>query len=101
MSEAVLQTGGEGLCRLSGVVTVETVPDLLNRADTLFGVGGADLEIDCSGIEHADSAAVALMLELMRRAAAGGGVVRFRGLPERVQAIVEVSDLEDVIPIAD
>lgn len=100
MNEARLQSIAEGQCRLEGVVTMETVPDLLDQSASLFNPSSS-LEIDCSGIEHADSAAVALMLEWMRQAAAVGGEIRFRGLPDRLRAIVEVSDLEDVIPLAD
>ncbi len=101
MSEARLHRAGPGLCRLEGRVTMETVPALLAQSDDLFEAVADALEVDCSGIEHADSAAVALMLEWLRRAAAADAEIRFHGLPERVQAIVEVSDLEDVIPVAD
>jgi phospholipid transport system transporter-binding protein len=80
---------------------METVPELLAQSGDLFEGVNEALEIDCSGIEHADSAAVALMLEWLRRATAAGTGIRFRAVPERMRAIVEVSDLEDVIPIAD
>ena len=99
MSGPRLEQLGEGRCRLEGEVSVETAPALVDQAGPLF-TRGASLEIDCSGIVRADSAAVALMLEWMRQARAHGGRVSFRGLPERVRAIVEVSDLDDVIPVA-
>jgi phospholipid transport system transporter-binding protein len=88
----------EGRYRLSGSLTVDSVPALLEASTGMLGAGPA--EIDCAGIEHADSAAVALMLEWLRQAEAAGGQVVFRDMPERVRAIVELSDLEDVIPIA-
>jgi len=98
MSVARLERQGGGCYRLAGEITVETVPRLLADAAGLFAA--EPVEIDCEGVEHADSAAVALMLEWMRQADAAGGRIAFRAVPDRVRAIVELSDLEDVIPIA-
>ena len=100
MSEARLEARDEGGYALTGRVTVDTVPVLLEESRDLFAAGEAT-SIDCAGIEQADSAAVALMLEWMRQAAAAEAEVVFAGLPERMRSIVAVSDLEDVIPVAD
>ncbi|MBD3619828.1 MAG: STAS domain-containing protein [Chromatiales bacterium] len=98
MTAPRLERTAEGRYRLIGSLTVESVPALLAASTGMLGAGQA--EIDCAGIEHADSAAVALMLEWLRQAEAAGGQVVFRDMPERLRAIVALSDLDEVIPLA-
>lgn len=100
MSAALLKHEGGGRFRLEGDVTFDTVPAVLENARELLA-GGAEIELDWGGVGQVDSSAVALMLEWMRRAQAAGRTIRFRGLPESMRAIVDVSDLSGLIPVGD
>jgi len=55
-------------------------------------------EIDLSGLAHADSAALAVLLALRRRAAAeGSNPIRFVGVPPMLDSLARVYGIEDLI----
>jgi ABC-type transporter Mla MlaB component len=65
-------------------------------------IDGSDpAEFDLSGLTEANSAVVALLIAWFRYAHARGKVVRFLQVPPGVMNIIEVSDLTEVLPIAD
>jgi len=53
--------------------------------------------IDCSGIGAFDSAAVAVLLALKRRAAAESRRLDFVGLPTRLEALATLYDVEAIL----
>lgn len=80
--------------RLQGVLSLATVPGRLADADALARAGTLDL----SGVENADSAALAFLLELQRRATAAGGPLRFVGVAPRLQALITFFELDRLLP---
>lgn len=54
-------------------------------------------EVDLSGIQRVDSAAVALLLELTRRARLTGKALRFTGMPSNLQTLVTFFDVDDLL----
>lgn len=84
--------------RLKGQLSVDTVPDVLNRSSDWFQ-GKESLTVDLSEIEHSDSAGVALLLEWLRRAREQGCRLHYRNLPRQMQAIVDFGDLGDILPL--
>ncbi len=98
MAKAHLEAAGEGRYRLVGEVLFANVSGLRQQSLSLFTRG--DLELDLAGVERADSAALALLLEWMRLGRGSGYTIRYRNLPEQLLAIARASDLEEVLPLA-
>jgi phospholipid transport system transporter-binding protein len=57
---------------------------------------GEPLTVDCAALAHFDSAALALVLELARRARAHGSAFQLRGVPQRLQDLSAVYGLETI-----
>lgn len=96
MPEARLEPCGDGCYRVIGRLTFATVPALEGAVD------GADdapaLSFDLSGVEHADSAGVALIVAWARAARRKGKVIGFLNVPAQMQAVARVSGLERLLP---
>ncbi|MGD9597800.1 MAG: lipid asymmetry maintenance protein MlaB [Steroidobacteraceae bacterium] len=56
-----------------------------------------DWSVDCSGLDAANSAAVAVLLDWLAIVHRAGGHLRFEGLPERVRAIAEISEVDELL----
>jgi phospholipid transport system transporter-binding protein len=78
---------------LEGELSFTRVPQLLHHAAQLAAGG----ELDISGVSRADSAGLALLIELSRRARAGGGTLRIRGAGEQVLQLARYFGLEQVL----
>jgi phospholipid transport system transporter-binding protein len=52
--------------------------------------------VDCAALQHFDSAALALVLELARRARAHGSAFQLRGVPQRLHDLAAVYGLETI-----
>jgi phospholipid transport system transporter-binding protein len=80
--------------RLQGDLTLEGVPQLLARLGNGAAVRG---DLDLAGITRADSAGVALLLELKRRARAAGTEVVFRNAPPQLAHLADFFRLNPVL----
>lgn len=56
-----------------------------------------DLEIDCSGITHSDSAGLAVLLDWMAIMKREGRPLRFAGLPAGLLAVARISGVEEML----
>lgn len=79
--------------QLQGELSSVTVPGRLAEADALARAGTLDL----SGVQQADSAALAFLLELQRRARAAGTPLRIVGVPPQLRALITFFELEAVL----
>lgn len=86
---ATLSRTGEGRFAVNGRLDFQTVPGLLAESESRFGDG--PITVDLAGVEHGNSAALALLLEWMRRR---GDRLRLENLPPGLLAIARASDLE-------
>lgn len=84
--------------RVIGPVTIETV-EAVRAAGSAAGVAGAGVaqEIDLAGVTEADSAAVSLMLDWQRAAAAAGGSLVFRNLPGNLASLTDLYGVTGLI----
>ena len=57
---------------------------------------GEPVTVDCAALEHFDSAALALVWELARRARAHGSTFQLRGVPQRLHDLAAVYGLETI-----
>lgn len=89
-----------GLVHLKGALTVETVPKL--AADGLPDAGEtARFHIDLSGVHHADSAGLALLVDWLAAARAAGYELVFEQAPAQLVAIARVSGVAGLLGLAD
>ena len=90
--------GGQVLA-LTGALSFETIPKVLEESAAY--AARADLPerltIDLSGITVVDSAAVALLLEWRRQAAARGKQLAFVNLPSNLLALAQLYGVADLI----
>jgi phospholipid transport system transporter-binding protein len=98
-SAAELKAGGGGRFELLGSVDFETVPQLWEQSMAQF-LPHERLQVDLSGVSHAGSAALALLLAWLRWARRRGKTLELEGLPAKLRSLVELSDLEELIPPA-
>lgn len=75
---------------LAGELSFASVPNLLERLDAL----AADSALDMSAVDKADSAGLALLLELTRRARAGGRQLTLAGVRAQVRDLIRFFDLD-------
>ncbi|HZP11678.1 MAG TPA: STAS domain-containing protein [Nevskiaceae bacterium] len=80
---------------LTGELSFASVPRLLAQADRL----AADARVDLSGVSKADSAGVALLLELTRRAKRAGRTITFSGAPPQLRDLIHFFDLESALQL--
>jgi phospholipid transport system transporter-binding protein len=93
-----LAAGADGRLTLVGPLTFATARagrDLGERA--LAGGGSGALEIDCAGITASDSAGLAVLLDWLRSAKHAGRSLRYSHLPEGLQALARISEVEELL----
>jgi anti-anti-sigma factor len=83
------------MASLQGELTFASVPALLQQAPGLI----ADGRLDLSKVSNADSAGLALLLELTRRAKAKGGDLRLASAPPQVRDLIRFFDLETALKL--
>jgi phospholipid transport system transporter-binding protein len=63
----------------------------------LLAVSSAVVPIDCAGVTKADSAGLAVLLDWLGTAKAGGKTLRFDHLPNAIVAIAQISELDELL----
>jgi phospholipid transport system transporter-binding protein len=86
-----------GWCLL-GDMSFTTVPFLLAQSEASFDFG-SEIRVDLSGIDHADSAGLALMLEWLARVRRASGSIRYRNTPAALLNIARVCNVESLLPL--
>lgn len=84
--------------RLDGALSFDTVDAWLARIDLPKGRAGS-VAFDLAGVTHADSAGLALLLELRRRAREAGIDSTFSGVPRQLARIAAHFGLTRVIEL--
>lgn len=99
MSDGQVARTGAGAYRLDGELSFTTVPHVWKAARRLIAdeQGASEMRLDLAGVERADSAGVALLLEWLREAHRLGLRLRLENVPEQMLAIARVSGVEELI----
>ena len=92
-ASVALSATGEGRCAVTGVLTLETAPELWKQLQACGLLRGAR-ETDLSGVTDADSAGLALLVAWRGHCLAAGGALGFHGLPSRVIALAKLTSAE-------
>jgi phospholipid transport system transporter-binding protein len=90
-----LEQGDDGVWRIPGVLDFDSVPALYRQTDALLASG--PVELDLAGVERANSAGVALLLEWRRQAHHRGIELYLRDLPAAVLQLARLSDVEGLV----
>ena len=96
MTDFSLQDKGEGRFELSGNMSFETANQILKMSEPQFRQH-ASLEVDLSGVDKADSAGLALMLEWKAQAEQRGGELCFIEIPASLLAVARTSEVDDLV----
>ncbi len=99
MNHAALRTGPGGRLILEGELSFTTVVRLLSDFRRLLDQY-TEIKVDLQGVERADSAGLALLVEWMRNAKALGKSIQFLNIPQQMLAIARVSSLDQVLPLS-
>ena len=96
MTDARLQAEPEGLA-LEGPLTFASVAALDVRARVLTPGLPAQARVDLARVTRIDSAGVAFLVTLWRRARGQGGSLVFESIPGSLLPLLELYDLESII----
>ena len=95
---ASLHVNEYGAISISGDLDFQSVPELCQNSAKLFSAQTA-LRIDLTDVNRCDSSGVALLVEWLRQARSGGQRLEFVNIPMQMQAIIQVTDLEELLPL--
>ncbi len=96
MSQVELQSLEAGRFAVVGDMNFSTVDHLLDESMKIFSYGD-NLEIDLVGVQRADSAGLALIIEWMKLARRSGVEIRLLNMPEQMRAISRTGELDEVL----
>jgi phospholipid transport system transporter-binding protein len=99
MTAAELVALGPGRFGLRGELDFTSVCVLLPQGLEAFATARS-LVLDLQKVTRANSAGVALLLEWVERARERGVELRFANVPEALEAMVRMSHVEDLLPLA-
>lgn len=87
---------GNGRFLVNGELGFETVGEALEASRSLFGERSV-IEIDLSGVQRADSAGLALLLEWVTWARHTAREIRYLNIPVQILSIAQISEVEDML----
>jgi len=100
VTAAQIAVTGPGTFRVSGVLDYASVGRLEVAARPLLAAA-AEAVVDLGGVERANSAALALLLEWVDQARRGRRQIRFAAVPAGLLEIAQVSNAAALIPLVD
>lgn len=96
--DAGLERVADASYRATGDLTFTTVQGLHQAGVRMIDDADGTITIDLSGVERADSAGVALLVEWVRTAREAGKGIRFLRVPDQMCAIARVSGVATILP---
>jgi len=85
---------------ISGELTFASVAAALDAARDALAAGQGLFEVDLNGVTRADSAALALLLELSREARAAGRELKCLGAPEQLRRLAGFFGVTEVLALS-
>lgn len=99
MDIPVIEKQSDGVLLVRGELNIQTVMDFARQTTPVLTEEKRDVCLDLRGVERADSAGLALLIEWQRLAKRQGFSITFQNLPAQLMQIARVSDLHKVLPI--
>ncbi|TCB94329.1 anti-sigma factor antagonist [Micromonospora zingiberis] len=89
--------GGPARLRLAGELDMSSAPELNEAIDRLAAAGQRRLLVDLTDLTFCDSTGIAVFVRGDNRAAAEGGWLRVTGATGRVERVLKVTGLAEVL----
>ncbi|SDT92373.1 STAS domain-containing protein [Halopseudomonas salegens] len=83
------------LISLRGEIDFANARSLQEQLSAAVARAGNNVRVDLSGVDHANSVGLSLLLSTARNAEANGVTLGFSGLPQQLQSMAAVCGLED------
>ena len=96
VSDFALTDEGDGRFNLSGEMSFRTAEKILRASEGPFDQH-TRIEVDLSGVEKADSAGLALLLEWITWANHTVREIRYASMPERILAIAKTTEVDHLL----
>ncbi|WP_328375021.1 STAS domain-containing protein [Micromonospora zamorensis] len=93
----VERDGGVACLRLTGELDLSTAPELSAAIDRLTAAGETRVLLDLTDLTFCDSTGMAVFVRGDNRAAVEGGWLRLTGASGRVERVLRVTGLADVL----
>jgi phospholipid transport system transporter-binding protein len=90
---------GDGVLAVRGALTFATVSDLYPQSEGWIRDSAGPVTVDLKDVRRADSAGLALLVEWLRLARAGGRELRFINVSEQVRSLARVNGLGRALQI--
>ena len=88
-----MESTANGVVHVTGDLVFANAVAMLARGEELLA-GRRELAFDLGGVDHADSAGLVLLLELLGRGRASGVMVSFHNIPSSLLRIARLSNAE-------
>lgn len=89
-----------GIVMVDGDLTIATATQALRQVESLLATAGESIVFDFANLQRADSAALALLLETIRRAGVAGKKLAYRNIPDRLHQLARICELDEIIATA-
>jgi len=96
MTTPALKQVSSDQAALSGDLTLHTVTSVISEGEQAIGKATKEWTLDLSGVGRFSSAGVALLLNWLRVCETQNKSLRLQNIPDDMQAIIDVCDLEGV-----
>jgi anti-anti-sigma factor len=92
---------GVVVLRPEGRLNMVAAPDLREQLHDLVNAGRARLVVDLSAVETIDSSGLGALISGLKAARQGGGDLRISAPSEQAMAVLELTNLNRVLKVAD
>jgi len=94
MHQFELTEDSGGLWKAAGVLTFASVGAIHDETPSLTGRADGDVRLDLSGIEDADSAGLALLVQWIASSRSEGRSLTISGLPPRLENLARIGGVD-------
>ena len=94
-----IEESNQGHFFVSGILSFNTVTQVLRHSKKLFEQASNDLIIDLSEVERADSAGLALLVEWFAVATTLNKTLVFNNVPEQLVILARMSSVDKMLSI--
>jgi anti-sigma B factor antagonist len=98
---SVREAGPARVVVLTGSCDLATAPNLRQMLQPFVPPGVNEVTIDVTALDFIDSTGLGVVLGAMRRLREGGGVLQIAGAQGIVLRVLEITDLDKVIPLVE
>ena len=99
MADARLVENADGSWLLQGELGFMSVPSVLHHAGVNM-LGKEQITVDLKGVDRADSAGLALLVEWLRESEIAGNSIKFVNVPAQLLSIARVCGLEEILSLS-